>query len=218
MRPLGSTMPFCPLAEQLAWHRAWRNVVVQQTTTSNGNEHAHGIESDKILPRQRDIHFTVPVHLKGHFTRRLGQQPIERFLCSQFGQCRSSPSSQQGTLQRQANSGSVFQSLGGTGSLPMCALACSRFPLLLLAVGFVDLLMLLSPVVTISTALLSHSLGFPNRCKNKQLISLFTLLNTSTPFEMKEPCSIRYRRPASFSRNIATVSPTQPIFARLSNA
>jgi hypothetical protein len=71
-------------------------------------------------------------------------------------------------------------------SLLLCTQACSRFPPPLLALGFVDLPML-SPAVTISTALRSQSLGFSNRCKNAQLILLFTLLNTSTPFETEDP-------------------------------
>jgi hypothetical protein len=70
-----------------------------------------------------------------------------------------------------------FPTFGYTGLLP--------FPPLPLAVGFVDLLLLLSPAATISTALRLHSLGFSNRCKNKQLISLCTRLNTSTPFEKR---------------------------------
>jgi hypothetical protein len=73
------------------------------------------------------------------------------------------------------------------------------------AVGFVEL-PLLSPALTLSTTFLSHCLGFSKRCKNTQLISLFTLLNTSTPFEMEDP-SIRYRRPAPFSRKMAPTSP-----------
>jgi hypothetical protein len=77
-------------------------------------------------------------------------------------------------------------------SLRLCALACSRFRLILLAVGLVDLLPLLSPALTISTALRSQSLGFSNGCKNTLSISLLTALNTSTPFEMEDPSSIRY--------------------------
>jgi hypothetical protein len=92
-------------------------------------------------------------------------------------------------------------------SLLLGTLACSRFPQPLLTVGFVVLLIVLSLVLTILVASLSHSVGFSSRCKNMQLISLLTRLSTSTPFEMEDPSSIRYRRPASFSRKMASTSP-----------
>jgi hypothetical protein len=74
----------------------------------------------------------------------------------------------------------------------LCALACSRFPPPLPAVGFVDLLLLLSSILTISMAVRPQSLGFSHRCKNKQLMSSFTLLNTSTPFEIEDTFNINY--------------------------
>jgi hypothetical protein len=49
-----------------------------------------------------------------------------------------------------------------------------------------------SPVIfDISTALRSHSLGFSNRCKNTELISLLTRLSTATPFEIEDPSCTR---------------------------
>jgi hypothetical protein len=101
-------------------------------------------------------------------------------------------------------------------AMPLCTPGCSRFPPALLAVGLVELLLLL-PILPISTALRSHSLGFSNKCKNTQSVSLFTLPNTSTPFKMKDPSSTRYRRPASFSRKMAPVSPASPRSGRLIN-
>jgi hypothetical protein len=101
--------------------------------------------------------------------------------------------------------------------MPLCAPGCSRFPPALLAVGLVELLLLLH-VLPISTALRSQSLGFSYKCKNTQPVSLFTTLNTSTPFTMEDPSSIRYRRrPASFSRKMAPASPASPRSGRLIN-
>lgn len=88
---------------------------------------------------------------------------------------------------------------GPVESMP-CCLHC-------LAAAFLrpyDLL-LLSPTLTISTALQLRKNGFSVRCTNKQLIALLTTLNTLIPFEIEVASLTRY---APFSRNMEFTSPT----------